>query len=95
MQQVNGNFLFYGRYVNGTMLMELISIASAHESSTEEKLNITHQFLDYNATHPDTVLTYTVSDMVLAVHSDGSYTQHKELRRGEFPPIVRYQKPHK
>ena len=31
------------------------------------------QFLDYTATHQDTILTYKASDMVLVVHSDESY----------------------
>jgi hypothetical protein len=31
------------------------------------------QFLDYAATHQDTILTYKSSDMVLVVHSDASY----------------------
>jgi hypothetical protein len=29
--------------------------------------------LDYAATHPDAVVTYKASDMVLAIHSDASY----------------------
>ena len=31
------------------------------------------QFLDYAATHPDAIITYHASDMVLAGHSDASY----------------------
>ena len=32
-----------------------------------------HHFLDYVATHPDAIVTYQASDMVLAGHSDASY----------------------
>ncbi len=31
------------------------------------------QFLDYAATHPDAIVTYQASNMVLAAHSDASY----------------------
>jgi hypothetical protein len=36
-------------------------------------MKLTKILLDYVATHPDTILTYKKSDMVLAVHSDASY----------------------
>jgi hypothetical protein len=32
-----------------------------------------HQFLDYAMTHPDAMITYRASNMILAVHSDASY----------------------
>ena len=40
--------------------------------------------LDYVATHPDAILTYEKSDMVLAVHSDASYLSepHAKSRAG-------------
>ena len=39
-----------------------------------------HQFLDYVATHPDNIVTYNASDMVLAVHSDASYFSESNAR---------------
>ena len=33
----------------------------------------THHLLDYVATHPDAILSYTKSDMILGIHSDASY----------------------
>ena len=38
------------------------------------------QFLDYVASHDDTILTYRVSDMVLAIHSDASYLSESKTR---------------
>jgi hypothetical protein len=32
-----------------------------------------HQFLDYAVTHPDAIITYQASIMVLAGHSNASY----------------------
>jgi hypothetical protein len=37
-------------------------------------------FLNYCATHPDAVLRYTASDMVLQVHSDAAYLVDTEAR---------------
>ncbi len=31
------------------------------------------QFLDYASTHPDAIVTYQASDMVLTGHSDASF----------------------
>ena len=36
--------------------------------------------LDYVATHPDAVLTYSKSNMILAVHSDASYLTEPKAR---------------
>ena len=33
----------------------------------------TKLFMDYAATHQDSIITYRASDMVLIVHSDASY----------------------
>ena len=38
------------------------------------------QFLDYMATQDDAILTYSASDMVLAIHSDASYLSEPNAR---------------
>ena len=43
-------------------------------------LKRTNNFLDYTATHLDTILTYTACDMVLEVHSDTSYLSKTKER---------------
>ena len=54
------------------------------------------QLLNYAATHPDAIVTYQASDMILAVHSDASYLLESKARsragghfflldNGEFP----------
>ena len=40
----------------------------------------TLKFLDYAATHPDAVLTFNASSMVLNVHSDASYLTEPKAR---------------
>ena len=41
--------------------------------ATERTLERAHHMLDYLATHPDAVVRYHASDMVLNIHSDASY----------------------
>jgi len=80
VQQVVGTFLFYGRAVDATMLPALSAIASTQAKPTEETMKKTKQFLDYAASHPDAIITYKASKMVLATHSDASYLSEPEAR---------------
>ncbi len=38
------------------------------------------QFLDYASTHPDAIVTYHASDMVLAGHSNALYLSESKAR---------------
>ena len=66
--------------VDPTMLMALSSIASEQASPTQKTLERTLFFLDYVASHPDAVLTYKASNMVLHVHSDASYLSEPKAK---------------
>ena len=55
------------------MLTALGSLATQQANPTETTLAQIHQFLDYALSHPNAVVTYRASDMVLAAHSDVSY----------------------
>ncbi len=81
IQEVIGVFLYYGRAVNSTMLTALSAIASAQAKPTEETMTHCKQFLDYAATHPDAILTYKRSNMVLMVHINASYLSKPKARR--------------
>ena len=63
VQQVVSTFLFYGRAIDSTMLMPLSAIASTQAEPTEETLERVKQYLDYAASNPDAILTYSASDM--------------------------------
>jgi hypothetical protein len=80
VQQVTGTFLYYGRAVDSTMLTALSSIATQQAAPTEDTMKKTRLFLDYAASHPDAVLTYRKSDMVLAIESDASYLSEPNAR---------------
>ncbi len=73
IQEVIGVFLYYGCAVDSTMLTALSAIVSTQTKPTEETMARCRQFLNYVATHQDTILTYRRSDMVLTVHSNASY----------------------
>ncbi len=75
-----GVFLYYSRAVDSTMLTALSAIASAQAKPSEETMTHCKQFLDYAATHPDAILTYKRSDMVLVVHSNASYLSKPKAR---------------
>ena len=59
VQQVIGTFLFYGRAVDGTMLMPLSAIAATQAAPTELTLKRTKQFLDYAASNTQTLYSPT------------------------------------
>ena len=80
IQQVLGVILYYGRAVDSTVLVALSSIASMQATPTELTMELIKILLDYVATHPDAILTYEKSDMVLAVHSDASYLSEPGAR---------------
>ncbi len=73
IQEVIGTFLCYVHCVNSTMLTVLRSLATQQANPTTNTKKLVHQFLDYAATHPDAIITYQASNMVLAGHSNASY----------------------
>ena len=53
--------------------MALLEIASQQAAPTENTMKRVNHFLDYMWTHPDAIIWYRASDMILNVHSDASY----------------------
>ena len=80
VQEVVGTFLYYARTIDCTMLPALGSIATQQANPTERTLAKVKQFLDYAATHPDAIVTYRASSMVLVGHSDASYLSESKAR---------------
>jgi hypothetical protein len=79
-QQNVGSFLYYARAVDPTILMALSEISSQQVAQTENKMKRINQFLDYMWTHPDAVIQYRASDMIVNVHSDASYLSTPKAR---------------
>ena len=73
VQKIVGSILYYTRAVDMTVLMALSSIASEQTKGTERTLEKAYQVFDYLATHPNAVVRFHASDMVMNIHSDASY----------------------
>eukprot|EP00804_Cyclotella_cryptica_P008215 CCRYP_015150-RB/>CCRYP_015150-RB protein AED:0.19 eAED:0.17 QI:0/0/0/1/0/0/2/0/720 len=70
IKEVISVFLYYARAVDCTVLAALGSLAAQQANPTQLTLSHVKHFLDYAASHPDAMVTFHASDMVLAVHSD-------------------------
>jgi hypothetical protein len=62
------------------MLAALGSIATQQANPTENTMKKVRQFLDYASTHPDAIVMYHASDMVLMGHSNVSYLSKSKAR---------------
>jgi hypothetical protein len=84
IQEIIGVLLYYARAVDNTLLVALGSLASAPKSEATAEAIV--QLLNYCATHPDAVIRFHASDMVLHVHSDASYLSeaHARSRAGGY-----------
>jgi hypothetical protein len=80
LQQIVGTLLFYARAIDTTMLVALGTLASAQSQGTEATAKAVTRLLNYAASHPDAVLRYHASDMILYVHSDASYLSEPKAR---------------
>jgi hypothetical protein len=80
LQQVIGTLLYYARAIDNTMLVAIGSIASAQNNGTEATMQEVTHLLNYCATHPNAVIRFKASDMVLHIHSDASYLSASQAR---------------
>ena len=80
IQQTSGKLLYLGRAVDPTILTALSTIAAQQSKPTMETMRKAKQLLDYVATQEEAIITYSASDMVLAVHSDASYLCESNAR---------------
>jgi hypothetical protein len=80
IQKIVGSFLYYGRAVDTTILKALNSLARQQSKPTETTKKRSEHLLDYLATHPNAVIRYYASEMILQVHSDASYFNEPDGR---------------
>jgi hypothetical protein len=81
LQEVIGTFLYYARAVDSTpMLVALGTLSSSQAKPTKQTLIAMTQLLNYCATHPDTIIEFRASAMVLHVNSDASYLSESNGR---------------
>jgi hypothetical protein len=80
LQEIIGVLLYYARAVDNTMLVALSSLASAQSQGTEATAKAATQLLNYAATHPDAVVRFHASDMILHIDSGASYLSEPKAR---------------
>jgi len=73
MQEVIGILLYYARAVDPTMLLALGTLTTQQTNGTQAPMQALMHLLNYCATHPDAVICFHASDMVLWTHSNASY----------------------
>jgi hypothetical protein len=80
IQQIVGSFLYYAQAIDPTIVMALSDLSSQQSAPTKNTMKQVNQFLDYMWTHPDAIIQYRASDMILNVHSDASYLSAPKAR---------------
>jgi hypothetical protein len=80
VQEVAGTLLYYVRAVNTTILMAHSLIATEQATPMQETMKKVKQLLDYCATQEDAIITYSMSKMILAIHSNAGYCNKKNVR---------------
>ena len=80
MQSIIGSLLYYARALDYTILPALNTISSQQASPTDTTLHHCHTLLDYVASHPNTILRFYASDMILAIDSDAAYLVAPQAR---------------
>ncbi len=87
---------YYWKETNPGADRFLGSIATQQANPTKNTMKKVQHFLDYASTHPDAILTYHASDMVLTGHSNASYlSKSKACSRagGHFFMSIKTSKP--
>eukprot|EP00957_Ditylum_brightwellii_P120381 9185224-Ditylum_brightwellii.AAC.1 len=62
------------------MLVATGTIAATQTKGTQETAKAVMHLLNYATTHPNAVICYHRSDMILKIHSDASYLSEREAR---------------
>jgi len=80
LQKIVSVLHYYARAIDCTMLPALGSLAVAQSKATETTAKACTKLLNYAATHPNAVVRYHKSEMILRIHSDASYLSETEAR---------------
>jgi hypothetical protein len=71
--QIVGSFLYYVQAEDPPIITALSERALQQAASTENTMECVNQFLDYMWTHPDAIIWYRASDIILNFLFDVSY----------------------
>ena len=73
LQIIVGSLLYYARAVDATFLTAVCLLSSQQSNPTEATMRAAHRLLGYAKLHPNHVLVFRPSDMLLRIHSDASF----------------------
>ena len=88
VKQAVGNFLYYARTVDTTMLVALNSITAEQANSIESTAKPFTKLLNYSAKHHESITRYHSSSMILHIHSDTPFYQNLEQREEREDIII-------
>ena len=80
LQKIVGKILYYAREVEHTILMGLNSLVAVQIKPKIKTARQITQFLNYSATHLDTVKEYRRSGIIIHIYSDALYISEPEAR---------------
>jgi hypothetical protein len=73
IQEILGSLLYAGRACDNTLLYAISILSSQQANATEQTRKDVNHLLDYCSTHPNAIIRYKASDMILHTSSDASY----------------------
>jgi len=73
VQIILGIFIYYGIAIDNTIFVATNNITAEQSKATAKTTQQIQKLLNYLTTHPLSIIEYRTSDMILRVHSDGSY----------------------
>jgi hypothetical protein len=80
IQSIIGTVLYYGRIIDNTILPAVNDISLEQSSATQKTQDKVNTLLDYLHTNPIAKLKFRKSDMILKIHSDGSFLSVSKSR---------------
>jgi hypothetical protein len=80
IHEVLGTLLYYARAADCTMIPAIGTIATQQVNDTTATMKAIAKLLNYCATHPDAVVRYYSSDMILWIESDALYLSETKAR---------------
>eukprot|EP00957_Ditylum_brightwellii_P201540 15326127-Ditylum_brightwellii.AAC.1 len=70
VQDIVCTLLYYYRAIDPILAAALSTILSQQVTAMKQMKEACHQLLDYVATHPNTMVQFMASNMILAAHLD-------------------------
>ena len=73
VQQIVRTLLYYAIATDPTMIVALGTLSSQHSKVTKQTYDVTLWLLNYANSNPKATISFTVSDMILHIHSNTLY----------------------